>query len=75
MPATASIADLGDVTILSYKISEEFQESFLGGEVKPFLVPKTVHVNVVTDKGNVELTNTYVPKPVTETRRLTKQGS
>jgi len=62
LPANATIADLGSVQILTYKIDEDFQTRNLRGETTPFVLPKTVHIQVATDKGQIDITDEYTPQ-------------
>jgi hypothetical protein len=61
LPAGAKTAELGNVRILSFGIDEEFQNWTWPGDVKPFLLPRSVHIVVATDKGQIEITNQYTP--------------
>jgi hypothetical protein len=61
LPARGKIADLGDIEIRAFQIDEDFQESSLPGDAKPFLLPKRVRISIRTDKGEIEVTNEYMP--------------
>ena len=47
LPATAKIADFGEVQVLSYHCEGDFQKTSLAGETQPYLLPK----QVVTSAG------------------------
>ncbi|HET8887953.1 MAG TPA: hypothetical protein VFQ41_03550 [Candidatus Angelobacter sp.] len=59
LPAPADMDVLGHATISRYHSEMEFQNVFLPGDPKPFLVPKRVTVTVETDKGRLVMASNY----------------
>src|SRR5579872_2352079 len=62
LPAQAKVVYLGDVRITGFHVEEDFQQSFLPGDPKPFLLPKRVETTVTTDRGKIVISNVYAPK-------------
>src|SRR5437016_6384489 len=62
LPTQAKIAYLGDVQVLGFHFDEDFQQAFLPGDAKPFLLPTQVVTTITTDRGTVTITNQYAPR-------------
>jgi hypothetical protein len=62
LPATAKVADFGDVQVLSFHSEGDFQKASLPGEAQPYLLPKQVVTSVATSKGKMVITNQYAPR-------------
>ncbi len=60
--APAKIKYLGAVQLTAFHATVDFQANFLPGAPKPFLWPKTVVTTLITDKGNISVTNHYSAK-------------
>ena len=60
--APAKIKYLGNVQLMAFHATVDFQANFLPGDPKPFLWPKMVVTTLTTDKGSVSVTNHYSAK-------------
>ena len=61
-PAPATMDVFGRVNVSRYHTEMDFQQVFLPGDPKPFLVPKQVTVTVETDKGKLVMAGNYTPR-------------
>lgn len=61
-PVPATMDVFGRVNVSRYHTEMDFQEVFLPGDPKPFLVPKQVTVTVETDKGKLVMASNYTPR-------------
>jgi hypothetical protein len=57
LPMATEVKPFGKCQLRRYHVEEEFQKTFIAGDPKLFLVPKSIEVTVETDKGTVVLTS------------------
>ena len=62
LPVATVVKPFGKCQLLSYRVEAEYQQVFLPGDPKPFLVPKRVETKVETDKGRLVMTSQFVPR-------------
>ena len=62
LPVQAEVDYLGEVNITGYHVEIDFQKATLPGDPKPFVVPRHVTVNVVTDKGKLVMAAEFALK-------------
>jgi hypothetical protein len=62
LPLQAEIDYLGEANITGYHADIDFQKATLPGDPKPFVVPRHVTVNIVTDKGKLVMAAEFALK-------------